>query len=76
MRLLIQEGRWSQDGLGLLLSRRSCQEVLQEIQIWMEEIFFVQSTWIGSKDITFERKKKRKNKPARLKTQKGDLGKN
>ena len=39
-----------------------------------EEI--AQSTWIDSKDITFERKKKRKNKPARLKTQKGDLGKN
>ena len=42
---------------------KSCQEVLQELQIWMEKRYFAQLTRTGSEYITFERKK-----PTRLKT--------
>ena len=55
MKFFIREE--SQDGLGLLLSRRSCQKVLPELQIWMGKRCFAQSTWIDSEDTTFEEKK-------------------
>ena len=86
---MIWEERQSQVGLVLLISRRSCQEVLWELQIWMGKRCFAQSTWIDSKGTIFEKKeayyvenpkgwprqKLRQKDPARLKTQKGDLGK-
>ena len=57
---------------GLLLSRRSYQGALKELQIWMEKRYSVESTWTGSENITFEKERK---KSTRLKTQKDSLGK-
>jgi len=70
---LIEEEKWSLDGLGLISLRRSCLEVLQESQIWMGKRCFAPLTWIGSENTTFRRKGKNL---ARLKTRKGSLDKN
>ena len=50
--------RWT-----ILLSRRSCQEVLPKLQIWMGKRCFAQLTWINSKNTTFDKKKQKEKSP-------------
>ena len=50
--------RWT-----ILLSRRSCQELLPKLQIWMGKRCFAQLTWINSKNTTFDKKKQKEKSP-------------